>query len=216
MGSSSAPPLRSPAHAKIPKDLLLLPIGTASSGWPTPYGSPPWCSSGLDLAAVAIQGFHSQAGWLAFNAIGLGLVVASRERLPRPIGRRRRPGRSHVSGGRFLVPLFCHRRHDDGHRGLLRRRSTGLPAPRPGGGRRPLDLPSRLRRLAMDLVVAGAAIGAAAFVLWMALEPGRLPRAIRAEAWRTTGRPGRGLAGRSASSARSWCRWPRSWPSAAT
>ncbi|MBV8126598.1 MAG: hypothetical protein JO114_02910 [Planctomycetaceae bacterium] len=29
-------------------------------------------------ADIAVGGFHSQAGWLAFNAIALGLVLVSR------------------------------------------------------------------------------------------------------------------------------------------
>jgi exosortase E/protease (VPEID-CTERM system) len=61
---------------RFPNALLLLPIGAAAvwilnsvriatlivigtSGWPE----------------IALGGFHSQAGWLAFNAVGLGLVA---------------------------------------------------------------------------------------------------------------------------------------------
>jgi exosortase E/protease (VPEID-CTERM system) len=64
---------------RFPQALLLLPIGTlviwvfnvlritglvllGNWGWP----------------GVALGGFHSQAGWLAFNLVGLGLVAASR------------------------------------------------------------------------------------------------------------------------------------------
>jgi exosortase E/protease (VPEID-CTERM system) len=65
---------------RFPQALLLLPVGTiviwllnvlrivglvllGSCGWPE----------------VALGGFHSQAGWLAFNLVGLGLVAASRQ-----------------------------------------------------------------------------------------------------------------------------------------
>lgn len=65
---------------RFPQAFLLLPIGTVviwmmnvlrivclimvgSWGWPK----------------VALGGFHSQAGWLAFNLVGLGLVAVSRQ-----------------------------------------------------------------------------------------------------------------------------------------
>ena len=32
----------------------------------------------LGHPSVAVGGFHSQAGWIAFNAVGLGLVAGSR------------------------------------------------------------------------------------------------------------------------------------------
>jgi exosortase E/protease (VPEID-CTERM system) len=63
---------------RFPQALLLYPIGTALM----------WLSNGLRIAAliligagwspdVAERGFHSQAGWLAFNAVGLGLIAVS-------------------------------------------------------------------------------------------------------------------------------------------
>lgn len=62
-----------------PNACLLLPLATGLM----------WFSNGLRIASliligsygwkgVALGGFHSQAGWLAFNAIALGLVVVSR------------------------------------------------------------------------------------------------------------------------------------------
>ncbi len=64
---------------RFPHALLLIPLGTALS----------WIFNAGRIAALilagawgwenlALGGFHSQAGWLAFNAIGLGLVVLSR------------------------------------------------------------------------------------------------------------------------------------------
>ncbi len=64
---------------RFPHALLLVPLGTALS----------WVANVTRIAAlvmagasgwrdVAIGGFHSQAGWLAFNGIGLGLVMLSR------------------------------------------------------------------------------------------------------------------------------------------
>jgi exosortase E/protease (VPEID-CTERM system) len=64
---------------RFPRALLLLPLGTVLI-WLTnvlritlliiigAWGSPD----------VAIGGFHSKAGWLAFNGVGLGLIAASR------------------------------------------------------------------------------------------------------------------------------------------
>jgi exosortase E/protease (VPEID-CTERM system) len=78
---------------RFPHALLLMPLGTMLS----------WMANVLRIAAlilvgdrgwpdVAMGGFHSQVGWLAFNAIGLGLVVLARrvrlfskvERSPEP------------------------------------------------------------------------------------------------------------------------------------
>ena len=64
---------------RFPHALLLIPLGTAMS----------WGANVARIAAlivvgdrgwpaVALGGFHSQAGWLAFNAIGVGLVLLSR------------------------------------------------------------------------------------------------------------------------------------------
>jgi exosortase E/protease (VPEID-CTERM system) len=66
-------------HAlRFPQALLLVPIGTVLI----------WFANGLRITillligswwtpVVAEGGFHSQAGWLAFNAVGLGLVAVS-------------------------------------------------------------------------------------------------------------------------------------------
>jgi len=64
---------------RFPQALLLIPLATALS----------WLANVVRIAAlilvgalgwpnVAAGGFHSQAGWLAFNAIALGLVVFAR------------------------------------------------------------------------------------------------------------------------------------------
>jgi exosortase E/protease (VPEID-CTERM system) len=72
-------------HLRFPQSLLLLPIGAAVM----------WLANALRIAAlvavgawvspsVALQGFHAQAGWLAVNAVALGLVaVAQRARFVR-------------------------------------------------------------------------------------------------------------------------------------
>lgn len=61
---------------RFPRALILLPLGAAAV----------WILNALRIAvlivigtsgwpAVALSGFHSQAGWIAFNAVGLGLVA---------------------------------------------------------------------------------------------------------------------------------------------
>lgn len=64
---------------RFPQALLLWPIGVAIL----------WLSNAVRIAAliaigtagwreVALGGFHSQAGWLAFNAVALGLAIVAR------------------------------------------------------------------------------------------------------------------------------------------
>src|SRR5262249_22588582 len=64
---------------RFPQALLLLPVGTAVM----------WLANVLRITAlvalgswgypeVAKAGFHSQAGWLAFNVVALGLLAAIR------------------------------------------------------------------------------------------------------------------------------------------
>jgi exosortase E/protease (VPEID-CTERM system) len=66
------------SHLRFPHALLLLPLGTVLI----------WFANGVRLAAliligsywspdIAERGFHSQAGWLAFNGVALGLVALS-------------------------------------------------------------------------------------------------------------------------------------------
>ena len=63
-------------HLRFPQSLLLLPIGAVAA----------WGANALRLAvlialgtsvspAVAQGGFHSQAGWIAFLLVGLGVIV---------------------------------------------------------------------------------------------------------------------------------------------
>jgi exosortase E/protease (VPEID-CTERM system) len=63
-------------HLRFPHSLVLLPIGALAA----------WSLNVVRIAALivigdsvspalALGGFHSQAGWLAFNAVALGLVV---------------------------------------------------------------------------------------------------------------------------------------------
>lgn len=66
-------------HLRFPNALLLIPLGTAAA----------WSANVLRLVSlillgalwspqIAAGGFHSQAGWVAFNAVGLGLIYLSK------------------------------------------------------------------------------------------------------------------------------------------
>jgi exosortase E/protease (VPEID-CTERM system) len=91
---------------RFPAALVLLPLGLAAS----------WVLNVLRIAAilaigasgwpvVAVNGFHTQAGWLAFNAIALGLIFLSRSSALF----RRPPGASAPGAGggpNLAVPLL--------------------------------------------------------------------------------------------------------------
>ena len=63
----------------FPRALLLLPLGIAAMWLANVARIALLVAVGIWISpAVAVHGFHSQAGWLAFNGISLGLVLASR------------------------------------------------------------------------------------------------------------------------------------------
>ena len=64
---------------RFPHALLLLPLGVAAIWLANVLRISLLVAVGVRISpAVAAGGFHSQAGWLAFNLISLGLVLASR------------------------------------------------------------------------------------------------------------------------------------------
>jgi exosortase E/protease (VPEID-CTERM system) len=64
---------------RFPRALLLLPLGVAAMWLANVARITLLVAVGVWISpTVAVQGFHSQAGWLAFNGIALGLVLASR------------------------------------------------------------------------------------------------------------------------------------------
>jgi exosortase E/protease (VPEID-CTERM system) len=96
---------------RFPHSLLLLPLGAGLV----------WLANAGRIAAliligswyspqVALGGFHSQAGWLAFNAIALGLILLTHQ--TRVFVRVRGGSRPEVSSGRasqvtaYLAPLL--------------------------------------------------------------------------------------------------------------
>ena len=67
------------ANLRFPQAWLLIPLGTAFIWLANAARIVALVAVGTWVSAdIAAGGFHSQAGWLAFNAIALGLVVASR------------------------------------------------------------------------------------------------------------------------------------------
>src|SRR5262249_45612215 len=94
-------------HLRFPRALLLLPAGAALI----------WLANAVRITAlialgtwaspaVARGGFHSQAGWLAFNAVGLGLVAVSHR-----VGFWARPGARPAAGAdataAYLMPFLA-------------------------------------------------------------------------------------------------------------
>jgi exosortase E/protease (VPEID-CTERM system) len=95
---------------RFPSSILLLPLGVAAV----------WIANALRIVTliligtwgsrdVALGGFHSQAGWLSFNAIALGLALAAhRSRLfAAPAARQRNslPHRPSLAPA-YLIPLL--------------------------------------------------------------------------------------------------------------
>ena len=161
-----------------PRALLLLPLGTAAI----------WLANALRIAglvligarwspAVALGGFHSQAGWLGFLAVSLGLVAASRRSAYFAAGSRQAPAdegeaiRWANPTAAYLAPLLAivattmfTGAFSSGFDALY-----GLRIATAGSAlwyfRR------ELAGLGWSASWFGVAVGVAAFGLWMALEP---------------------------------------------
>ena len=89
---------------RFPQALLLLPVGLAAA-WAANVGRIA-VLIGIGAAGwpdVARGGFHSQAGWLAFDAIALGLVAAARS-VPW-LSRTTDRGRAEYPAAPYLAPL---------------------------------------------------------------------------------------------------------------
>jgi exosortase E/protease (VPEID-CTERM system) len=142
-----------------------------------------WLSNGLRLAGliligswgwreIAVGGFHSQAGWLAFNAVALGIVVASqRSRFFSVNVVHQSSAREAPPTAAYLMPLLA----------LV---ATLMVTGAMSNG---FDWLYPLRIIAVAAVVAyyfghyrqlnwtwswsAVGLGGVAFVLWMALEP---------------------------------------------
>lgn len=176
------------AECRFPQALILLPLGVmilfllnsariaaliliGNAGFP----------------AIALGGFHSQAGWIGFNAVALGTSVAAREsawisnRKPRAVAQPAASvsNRNAVWVMPFVAILAA---------GMLSRALTGgfewtypLRFAAAGGA----ILLYRREYAALDWRIdwTGPAAGLAVFALWMSLEqsgPGPMPRELAA------------------------------------
>ncbi len=92
---------------RFPQALLLLPLGTAVIWLANAVRIVALIAVGNMASAVALAGFHSQAGWIAFNIVVLGLVGVTRQ--SRFFTRIEGPARSRDSDlgtVALLAPLF--------------------------------------------------------------------------------------------------------------
>jgi exosortase E/protease (VPEID-CTERM system) len=63
-------------HLRFPQAVLLLPIGALAVWWANALRITALIAVGTSVSpAVAQDGFHSQAGWIAFLLVGLGLIA---------------------------------------------------------------------------------------------------------------------------------------------
>ena len=64
------------SHLRFPRALLLLPLGAAAVWVANALRITALIALGTSVStAVAVEGFHSQAGWIAFLLVGLGLIA---------------------------------------------------------------------------------------------------------------------------------------------
>ncbi len=167
---------------RFPQAWLLVPAGIAAA----------YLLNGVRLAAlimigdagfgsIALGGFHSQAGWIAFNALALAFAVGAR-RLPwfalrRPIaiasvaaGSSPSAGVQRNSVAPFLVPFLAILAASM----LSRAGSAGFEWLYPlrffAAGAVIWSFRSEYRKLDWRCTWLGPAIGAAVFVLWIALD----------------------------------------------
>ena len=160
---------------KFPRAFWLLPIGTAVIWLANAGRIVALLAIGSRLSpGVALGGFHSQAGWLAFNVVALGLVAISRRWRFFAAGEVVEAGPAVVNAtAAYLVPLLALVAAVMITTALSR--GTGFDALYPA---RVLAVAAALwicRRGYMEIRWAwswpAVALGAAAFAVWMALEP---------------------------------------------
>ena len=166
---------------KFPQALWLLPVGTAVVWLANAARIALLIAIGTSVSQpVALGGFHSQAGWLAFNAVALGLVAVSRK--ARVFGKPEavRPGAAPTAREfgptlAYLGPLLA-----------LDGAVMVTTAASAGSGFDAL-YPARVLAVVAALVAsrrsyaawswprsvpwAGIGLGVAVFAVWMALEP---------------------------------------------
>jgi exosortase E/protease (VPEID-CTERM system) len=171
---------------RFPRALLLVPLGTLLI----------WALNALRIAALivigdlghpdlALGGFHSQAGWLAFNAVGLGLIAAAQNLawLRRPVTAQPLASRGSNHALPYLLPLLVLVATTMVTGALSTEFDRLYPARIATVGLTLWLLRRDLPRLARPQVALPALIGVAVFAIWLALEPAaggtRSPESLR-------------------------------------
>jgi exosortase E/protease (VPEID-CTERM system) len=154
-----------------PHALLLLPLGSALIWVANAVRITTLVAVGVYLSPeIAISGFHSQAGWLTFNFISLGLIGATQ--YGRLFSRSPASSAEALPGGAYLVPFLA----------LIA--ATMIASAFSAGGGFDILYPLRVLTVLATLVLYRRAyaawdwswswqapvLGALAFVIWMALE----------------------------------------------
>lgn len=158
---------------RFPASLLLIPLGAAAM----------WLANAARIAllvilgtwvspAVADGGFHSHAGWLALNAVGLGLVlVARRMRFFTAIGLLAGGPIRHGLAVAYLGPMMTLVAASMITGALSAGFDLLYPARAVAGAAALWAFRKGYTDLGWDWSWPAVAIGAGAFALWMALEP---------------------------------------------
>jgi len=161
---------------RFPQALLLLPLGTAVMWLANAVRIVALIAVGNVSRTVATAGFHSQAGWIAFNVVALGLIGCTRQiRFFSRVDGTAEPAESSLGTVAFLAPLFVI---------LATTLLTGAftvdvdwlyPLRVFTGAVALWALRRHYTGLSWGFSWTAVAIGVGVFFLWVALEPG-LPR----------------------------------------
>ncbi|QEH31772.1 Transmembrane exosortase (Exosortase_EpsH) [Aquisphaera giovannonii] len=157
---------------RFPRALLLIPAGV-SLIWLANVGriATLIVIGSLGHEGLALGGFHSVAGWLAFTAVGLGIVVVARSSpyFSRDADLARLPARESPTEP-YLLPIMAILVVAMASRGLVAGFDVLYPLRVVAGGAMLLAYRPRDARLRPSASWQAFALGGAAFVAWMALE----------------------------------------------
>ena len=164
-------------HLRFPHVLILFPVGVVLI----------WLANGVRIAlliaigsagaeAVAVGGFHSQAGWLAFNALALGFVaLTTRVRFFRvdAAGAAAAPSRCPLDPTvAYLAPWLTILAVTQVLGAFTAGFRLGLPGSRGGGGGGVVAVPQGLRPVGRAWSWQAVALGVVVFGVWLLLAPG--------------------------------------------
>ena len=172
----------------FPRALLLIPMGLAAI-----FALNVLRIAGLVLIghagfpAVAVYGFHSQAGWIAFNAVACGLVFLSRRSawLNREASQSSATAVTHNPTAVYLVPLLALLAAGSLSHAMSGQFEAFYPLRLVAGLCALLFYRRRLMALDWRWSWRGPAVGLAVFVLWLAgayflIQPGTMPQPLAA------------------------------------